>query len=92
MKNKFALPVVFAAALGLGACNDPAMEDQIGTGVASGIVGAIAATALGADAGWAAAAGVATGVAGALYAKNQQTNQCAYSTGDGQTVTVSDCK
>ena len=85
-------PLALIFALGLAACSDPNTRDQVGAGVAAGAIAAIAATALGANDAWtvaAAGAGVATG---ALYARNQQTNQCAYHTGDGQTVQVGACR
>ncbi len=80
--TKTPLAIVLAAALGLSACNDPNTQETVGTGVASAAIGAIAANALGADAGWTAAAAVAAGTAGALYARNRQSNQCAYHTGN----------
>lgn len=91
MTLKFATPLVLVAVLGLSACNDPAMQNQVGTGIASAGVAAVAATALGASSGWIAAAAVAGGAAGALYARNEQTKECAYHTGDGSTVTVGTC-
>lgn len=91
MKSSFALPIALAASLSLAACEDKATEDQVGTAAASAIIGAIAATALGANDAWTVVAAAAAGTAGALYARNQQTNECAYSTGDGETVTVGPC-
>ncbi|OSP54945.1 hypothetical protein [Pseudoruegeria sp. SK021] len=84
--------LVLAATLGLSACNTSTdTQNMVGTGAASAAIGAIAATALGANAGWTLAAAAAAGAAGALYARNEQTNECAYHTGDGETVTVKDC-
>lgn len=83
---------VLAASLGLSACDmTSSQQNTAGVGVASAAIGAIAATALGANAGWTVAAATAAGVAGALYAKNEQENKCAYHTGDGETVDVKDC-
>ncbi len=83
--------LALAATLGLAACNDPLMQEQVGVGAASAGIGAVAAQALGADSGWTVAAATAAGAAGALYARNQQNNRCAYHTGDGRTVDVRSC-
>lgn len=80
------------ASLGLAGCGDPNTRDQVGAGVAGGAIAAIAATALGANDAWTVAAAGAGATAGALYARNQQSNQCAYHTGDGQTVRVGACR
>lgn len=90
IKSK-ALGAVLACTIVLAACDDPATQNTVGTGVASAAIGAIAATALGANTGWTIAAATAAGAAGALYARNQETNECAYHTGDGETVTVASC-
>lgn len=91
MTNARLLAAALAALLALSACDDPAQRNVVGTGVAAGAIGAIAATALGANPAWTVAAAAAAGTAGALYARNQQTNQCAYHNGDGKTVTVKSC-
>lgn len=91
MTLKFVTPLVLSAALGLSACDDVNTQNQVGMGVASAGVAAVAATALGASSGWVTAAAVAGGAAGALYAKNEQTKECAYHTGDGSTVEVKSC-
>ncbi|PWR03457.1 glucose-6-phosphate isomerase [Meridianimarinicoccus roseus] len=80
-----------AAALALTACADERTTNQVGTGVAGGAIAAIAATALGANNGWTAVAAGAGAIAGSLYARNRQTGECAYHTGDGETVRVTDC-
>jgi hypothetical protein len=85
-------PIALVASLALGACGDPNTRDQVGTGVASGAIAAIAATALGANEAWTIAAAGAGAAAGALYARNRQTQQCAYHTGDGETVQVGACR
>jgi osmotically inducible lipoprotein OsmB len=79
------------AALGLTACDDPRTVDTIGTAAVGAGIATIAATALGAGAGWNIAAATAGAAAGALYARNQQTNECAYHTGDGVNVYVQEC-
>ncbi len=84
-------PIAIILTLGLAGC-DPNSRDQVGAGVAGGTVAAIAATALGANSAWTVAAAGAGAAAGALYARNQQTNQCAYHTGDGETVQVGACR
>lgn len=87
------LPLALVAALGLTACDNPNTRDQVGAGVAGGAIAAIAATALGANDAWTVAAGAAGAAAGTLYARNRQAepDQCAYHTGDGETVTVRPC-
>ncbi len=88
--HKTLTAAVLAAALALTACGN-VTKNEVGMGVAAGAIGAIAATALGANPAWTVAAGAAAATAGALYARNQQTGQCAYHNGDGKTVTVKDC-
>lgn len=85
-------PAISVAALLLAGCSDPNTRDQVGAGVAGGAVAAIAATALGANDAWTVAAAGAGATAGSLYARNRQTQQCAYHTGDGQTVRVGACR
>ncbi len=91
MSRKFALAMACAGSLGLAACNNPNLQEQIGTGAAAGAIGAVAAQVLGANTAWTVVAAGAAATAGALYARNQQTNECAYHTGDGETVTVRSC-
>lgn len=86
------VPVSIIAALALAGCSDPNTRDQVGAGVAGGAIGAIAATALGANDAWTVAAAGAGAAAGSLYARNRQTQQCAYHTGDGETVRVGSCQ
>ena len=88
--QKTVTATVLAATLAVTACGNVS-KNEVGMGVAAGAIGAIAATALGANAGWTIAAGAAAATAGALYARNHQTGQCAYHTGDGKTVNVKDC-
>lgn len=84
--------IALIATLGLAACGDPDTRDQVGAGVAGGAIAAIAATALGANDAWTVAAAGAGAAAGSLYARNRQSNQCAYHTGDGETVQVGACR
>lgn len=91
MRRSLVMPLVLSGAIGLSACNDPATTEVAGTAAASGAIGAIAATLLGANDAWTVVAAGAAATAGALYAKNQQTNQCAYHTGNGDEVVVRDC-
>ncbi|QIE41842.1 glucose-6-phosphate isomerase [Meridianimarinicoccus aquatilis] len=91
MTTKHFAAAALAATLTLTACADQNTTNQVGTGVAGGAIAAIAATALGANSGWTAVAAGAGAIAGSLYARNQQTGECAYHTGDGSTVTVGGC-
>lgn len=91
MRKTIALPLALSVGLGLSACNDPAVRDQVGTGVASAGIAAVAATALGANEAWTIIAAGAAATAGALYARNRQTNQCAYHTGQNDEVVVRPC-
>lgn len=90
MDRKTVMAIACITVLGLGAC-DEATRQQAGTGAAAGVIGAVAAQALGASDAWTVVAAGAAATAGALYARNRQTNQCAYHTGDGDTVTVRGC-
>ncbi|MFV0244310.1 MAG: glucose-6-phosphate isomerase [Qingshengfaniella sp.] len=76
----------------LTACQmDPNTREQVGTGVAAGAIGAITAQMLGADSGWTAAAALAAGGAGVLARHHEQTNRCAYYTGNGEEVEIRTC-
>jgi len=88
---KKTMVLMFAAILTLSACADQATTNRVGAGVAGGGIAAVAATALGADSGWTAVAAGAGAIAGTLYARNQQTGECAHHSGDGETFHVSDC-
>jgi osmotically inducible lipoprotein OsmB len=79
------------AALGLTACENPNTVNTVGTAAVGAGLATIAATALGAGAGWNIAAATAGATAGALYARNHRTNDCAYHTGDGENVYVQKC-
>lgn len=86
------IAVAAAGALTLSACtNISPQAEAAGTTVAAGALAALSADALGASAGWTAVAGIAGATAGALYAQNRQTNQCAYYTGNGDEVVLRPC-
>ncbi|MEV8468511.1 hypothetical protein AB0T83_17175 [Fluviibacterium sp. DFM31] len=91
MIRSFVLPLALVSALVVSACDNPNAQNQAGTAVAAGAIGAIAATALGANTAWTVAAAGAAATAGALYARNHQTNECAYHTGNGDDVVIRPC-
>ncbi|MCG6904025.1 MAG: glucose-6-phosphate isomerase [Rhodobacter sp.] len=73
-----------AATLALSACDTTMMNnDQLGGAAVGGVLGAITATALGADTDWLIIGTLAGAAAGALVAQNQATGDCAYSDGRG---------
>ena len=72
-----------AALLALPACNTTTSNDQLTGALVGGVLGAITATALGADDNWLIIGTLAGAAAGALVAENQTTGECAYSNGDG---------
>ncbi|MEM1365830.1 MAG: glucose-6-phosphate isomerase [Pseudomonadota bacterium] len=80
--KKTALSVALIGPLALAGCTAAEQNTAIAT-AGGGALGAVTAAALGANAGWIAVAGVAGATAGALYARNSQTGQCAYARGDG---------
>jgi len=74
-----------ASAFALAGCSDLTEQEQgaiFGAGA-----GAIAAQAFDANLGWTVVTAAAGAAAGALIARNSQTNQCAYSDGRGGYVT-----
>lgn len=79
------------ATLGLAAC-DPNTRDQVSACVTGGAIAAIAANALGANDAWTVAAAGPRAAAWSLYARNRETNQCAYHNGDGEIVRVGACR
>ncbi|WP_057793381.1 glycine zipper 2TM domain-containing protein [Roseovarius atlanticus] len=84
MKTKITA-LVTAAALTVTACDTLTNEEQgalIGAGA-----GAVAAQAFDANLGWTVVTAAAGAAAGALIARNQRTNQCAYADGRGGYVT-----
>lgn len=58
-------------------------NDQMAGAAVGGVLGAITATALGADTNWLIIGTLAGAATGALVAQNQRTGECAYSNGDG---------
>jgi len=81
MTKRFAIPATFAAVLALAAC-DPQTRDTVGAGTAGAGIAAVGAQLLGANNAWTVAAGAVGAAAGALYARNRNTGQCAYYTGN----------
>lgn len=89
---KSILPLVLASTLALTACMDMSAEDQqnVGGALVGGAVGLITAKALGANTNWTILTTLAGAAAGVMVARNQSTNECAYSNGDG-TYTTRPC-
>lgn len=82
MMRKYVLAATLAASISLVGCTTQDRDTVAGAVVGGGLA-AVTADALGASAGWTVAAGAAGATAGALYARNRRTNQCAFSNGDG---------
>ena len=82
---KRATALVLVAALGLSACDSvpDSTKATLTGGTAGAIGGAVLMQLIGANPYWTAAGAVAGAAAGALVARNSQTNQCYYSNGDG---------
>ncbi len=78
-------PIAFclAAALALPACMQTGTTDPAAGAAVGGVLGAITATALGADTEWLIIGTLAGAATGALVAQNQRTGECAYSDGRG---------
>ncbi|MDJ0627116.1 MAG: glucose-6-phosphate isomerase [Rhodobacter sp.] len=74
--------LICATALALSACAT-VDDDQAAGAAVGGVLGAITATALGADDEWLIIGTLAGAAAGALVAQNQRTGDCAYSDGRG---------
>ena len=73
-----------ASLLAVSACDNLSDRDNaILGGVAGATVGVLTADALGANDNWKILAGLGGAVAGVLVARNETTNECAYSNGDG---------
>ena len=77
------LSFIFPAAFALSACMQTGTTDPAAGAAVGGVLGAITATALGADTDWLIIGTLTGAVAGALVAENQRTGQCAYSDGRG---------
>lgn len=71
------------ALLALSACNTTTNNDQLTGAMVGGVLGAITATALGADTNWLVIGALAGAATGALVAENRRTGECAYADGNG---------
>ena len=88
-KRLFALTL--AGAMALSACQmTQQQQTDVGGAVVGGAIGLITAKALGANSNWTILTTLAGAAAGVLVARNNATNQCAYSNGDG-TYTTQPC-
>ncbi|MFN3170206.1 MAG: bacteriocin [Hyphomicrobiales bacterium] len=83
--KRVAASVVLVGALAMAGCQSMSRVEQntLAGGVIGGGLGALTAAAFGASAGWVVVAGAAGAAAGAIYARNTTTNECAVSNGDG---------
>jgi len=79
--------LAFTAVLALSACLD-ATSDEVAGGLIGGAFGAITAAALDADTEWVIVGALAGATVGTLIARNQATQKCAYSYGDGTYYTA----
>jgi integral membrane sensor domain MASE1 len=87
--KKTAISIAIISPLALAGCTTSQQNATIAT-AGGGALGALTAAAFTNNPGWIVAGGVAGAAAGALYARNQNTGQCAYSNGDG-TYRVAPC-
>ena len=78
-------PLALVCSVALTGCIEMSAQDKndLGGAVVGGAVGLITAKALGANSNWTIMTTLAGAAAGVLVARNQRTNQCAYSNGDG---------
>ena len=83
--KKTIMTLACVAALALPAWNRPLTDQEktIVGGVAGIGAGLITANAIGANKNWTVLTTLAGAAAGIMVARNQYTNQCAYSNGDG---------
>lgn len=83
--KQIAAAVVLAGAMAVAGCQSMTRTDQntLAGGVVGGGLAALTAAAFGASAGWIVVAGAAGAAAGAIYARNATTNECAVSNGNG---------
>jgi len=83
--KRIAASVVLAGALAVAGCQSMSRVEQntLAGGVVGGGLAALTAAAFGASAGWVVVAGAAGAAAGAIYARNATTNECAISNGNG---------
>lgn len=84
MPTKF-IALTAAGALALGACTQTGTisENEAAGALFGGAAGIIASEVFDIDDGWRIATALAGAAAGALIARNIETNECAYSNGDG---------
>jgi len=75
--------LAFTGLIALSACNTTTNNDQLSGAFVGGVLGAITATALGANTNWLILGTLAGAATGALVAENRRTGECAYSNGDG---------
>ena len=79
---KSLVPIALASSMALSACQMSTQDqNQLGGALAGGAVGLITAKALGANTNWTVLTTLAGAAAGVMVARNQQTGECAYSTG-----------
>lgn len=81
MKTPIAL--IIAGAFALSACTPATTTSPAAGAAVGGVLGAITATALGANDEWLVIGTLTGAAAGALVAQNQQSGECAYSDGRG---------
>ena len=79
-----------AAMLLLVGCMTPTEERMAGGAAIGGALGLITAKALGANRNWTMLTTLGAAAAGAMVARNNATNECAYARGDG-TYSVRPC-
>ncbi len=77
------MAIACTAILALPACNTTTSNDHLTGAAVGGVLGAITATALGADTNWLIVGTLAGAATGAIVAENQKTGMCAYSNGNG---------
>ncbi len=83
---------VFVTAMALAGCDQMTQTERtVVGGLAGAAVGLVTADFLRADPNWTILAVMAGATAGALVARNQRTNECAYAVGDG-TYRVRPCR
>lgn len=83
--KQIAAAIVLAGAMAVAGCQSMTRTDQntLAGGVVGGGLAALTAAAFGVSAGWIVVAGAAGAAAGAIYARNATTSECAVSNGNG---------
>ncbi|MDQ2091397.1 glycine zipper 2TM domain-containing protein [Marimonas arenosa] len=88
MKTKL-ISLALVASFALSGCQMTRQEqNELGGALAGAAVGAITAQALGANRNWTILTALAGAAAGVMVARNNATNECAYSNGDGTYYTA----